>query len=58
MIGSRVIYRPVTMRRGIPQAPSPATVVKIYDEQHVLIKCDGEKIKRRVKINHLEVLSG
>lgn len=59
MDGSRVLYRPVTMRRGIKQRPTPATVISIYpDTDQILIKCDGERIQRRVKIKHTEVING
>lgn len=54
--GSRVIYKPITMRRGFLQPPTPATILAVYpDEQQVRIRCDGEKIHRRVKIKHVEV---
>ena len=59
MDGSRVIYRPVTIRRGIKQKASPATIIATYpDTDQILIKCDGESIRRRVKIKHVEVLNG
>jgi len=54
--GSRVLYKPVTMRRGVIQPQVMATVVGFYtDNDQVRIKVDGENIQRKVKRNHLEV---
>lgn len=56
--GSRVIYKPITMRRGQPQAHRPATILAIYpSENQIRIKCDGERIHRRVRISHVEVIN-
>jgi hypothetical protein len=56
--GMKIIYKPVTMRRGMPQKPKAATILKYESATaQVRIRCDGESIQRVVKIKHIEILS-
>lgn len=58
-IGDRVIYTPITMRRGLYPEPKKATVLGTYvDTAEVRIICDKEKLQRKVKIAHLKDIDG